>query len=383
MNNLPTPDTLSQSHSDRLKQQIAKEISQKGPIPFSRYMELALYAPGLGYYSAGARKFGEAGDFVTAPELSPLFSHCLARQCAQILKQIKTPSILEFGAGSGIMALEILKELERQQQLPHRYYILEVSADLRERQQTLFKEKAPQYLPRLEWLDQLPKNPIKGVILANEVLDAMPIHKFKIENGIKEFYVDYKNEQFVWEIKSPSDARLEKAIKQLDINLNEPYESEINLFLPAWIKSLSDSLEQGLVLLIDYGFPRYEYYHPDRTMGTIMCHYRHRAHEDPLILQGIQDITAHVDFTAIAEAAVDAGFTVEGFTHQAAFLLNCGISTAVETIDNELDHYNRAQQIKRLTLPSEMGELFKVIALTKGIEEELLGFAMMDQLARL
>lgn len=383
VNRLPSPDTLAQAYSDRLTTQIAEEIRQLGPIPFERYMSLALYSPGLGYYSAGSQKLGTSGDFVTAPEISPLFSQCVARQCAQVLSELSSGNIFELGAGSGKMALDVLHALENEGMLPEHYYILEVSADLHDRQRRLFQEKAPQYLSRVTWLDRLPPHPMDGIIIANEVMDALPIHKFKIENTIKEYYVDFMDDHFVWHVDEPSAAELVERIDRLDIAFKSGYESEINLQLPSWIRSLSNCLQRGLILLMDYGFPRHEYYHPDRCQGTIMCHYRHRAHSDPLVLTGLQDITAHVDFTDVAESAKQNNLDVVGFTHQAAFLLNCGLIDLVPPTEDVVIAFRTAQEIKRLTLPSEMGELFKMIALVRGIDMPLIGFSDFNQVERL
>ncbi len=383
VNNLPIPDPLLHAHGARVEAHIAEEIRKHGPIPFARYMSLALYAPGLGYYSAGLRKVGTGGDFVTAPELSPLFSRCVAKQCLQVLADLPSGDILELGAGTGAMALSLLQELETHGVLPEHYFILEVSADFRERQQQLFQEKASRFLDRVRWLDRLPEQPIQGVIIGNEVVDAMPVHKFKIESGIKEFYVDYRDGKFVWELSEPSSSELVAKIKEWEVQFPENYESEINLWVQPWIASLSDALQKGLILLIDYGFPRHEYYHADRNQGTLMCHYQHRAHSDPLILTGLQDITAHVDFSNVAEAAAHQGLSVAGYTHQAAFLLNCGLLDFIQKSENPADHYRVAQEIKRLTLPSEMGELFKVIALTRGVDRDLIGFSSMNQVERL
>ncbi|MFK3616069.1 class I SAM-dependent methyltransferase [Coxiella burnetii] len=381
-NDLPYPDPIANAHSEQLRLHIVREIAENGPLTFARYMQLALYAPGLGYYSAGSRKFGAAGDFVTAPEISSLFSQCVARQCQQILIDLNGGDILELGAGSGRMAADILRELQHTGCLPHNYFILEISADLRDRQEKFIKNEIPELSHRVKWLNRLPSPHFKGVILGNEVIDAMPVHKFKIDNGIKEVYVNWKNEQFVWEIGEPS-AALSDYIKNLTIHFPEGYESEVNLLLKGWIASLADILQEGLILLIDYGFPRHEYYHTDRDRGTIACHYRHHSHFDPLILTGIQDITAHVDFTAIAEAAAKQGLAVEGFTHQAGFLLNCGIATLMPQVEDVAEHYRIAQEIKKLTLPGEMGELFKAIALTRNYRQSLLGFIRMNQVERL
>lgn len=381
---LPIPVTAAKSQCEKVSQYIRDEITSEGPIPFSRFMHLALYTPGLGYYSAGSQKFGEAGDFVTAPEISSLFSRCLARQCQAILSEMGEGNILELGAGSGVMALHLLEELQKQDCLPKQYYILEVSAELKDRQQSLFKNTQPSLLDRITWLDRLPSTPFQGIILGNEVIDAMPVSRFIFSEGLKEFYVDYdknKNE-FFWQLGNPSEDLISK-VNALDIAFPENYESEINLSLESWLRALNECLEKGAMLFIDYGYPRREYYHPDRSMGTLMCYFRHRRHSNPLIYPGIQDITAHVDFTAIAEAASHHQLNVAGFTHQASFLMNCGITDYLNDIDNDIEHFQLTQQIKKLVMPNEMGELFKVIALTKNHETTLLGFTHNNQLARL
>lgn len=377
-------DSIAQIHSDRLKLKILEEITRQGPLTFARYMNLALYSPGLGYYSAGAYKFGVSGDFVTAPEISPLFSECIGRQCYQILQDLNGGNILELGAGTGMMAVGILKELKNNQCLPHCYYILEVSADLRDRQKTFLRKELPELVDSIIWINQLPTNFV-GIIVGNEVIDALPVHKFKIVNNvIKEIYVDNEKEEFVWKTNDPSSFYLIQQIKNLGINFPTDYESEINLLLRPWIASLADALKQGLILLIDYGFPRHEYYHPNRNRGTIASHYRHYSHFDPLILPGIQDISVHVDFTAVAEAAAACHqLSVAGFIHQAGFLLNCGLTSCMTSLKNVVEHYQIAQQIKKLTLPSEMGELFKVIALTRNYHSSLLGFSNGNQISRL
>ena len=381
--NFPFPDPISKLHSNRLKSKILEAIIQQGPLTFELYMHLALYSPGLGYYSAGAHKFGEVGDFITAPEISPIFSQCVARQCYQILQDLNGGDILEFGAGTGIMAADILKELKGNQCLPNRYFILEVSADLQERQKIRLQKEVPELFNRIIWLNQLPTDFV-GVIVGNEIIDALSTHKFRIENNIiKEMYVDCKGEEFLWKIADPSSPDLIQKIKNLEIDFPDDYESEINLLLTPWIVSLAAILKKGLILLIDYGFPRHEYYHPDRNRGTIACHYRHHSHFDPLILPGIQDITSHVDFTAVAEVAARNQLIVAGFIHQAGFLLNCGIISFTTLPKNVVEHYQITQQIKKLTFPSEMGELFKVIALTRNYDSILLGFTSGNQIARL
>lgn len=376
---LPAPSPLAKTQSERLSAKIAQEIKRRGPLPFSEFMQRALYEPGLGYYSAGAKKFGAEGDFVTAPEISPLFSRCLANQCSEILKAIPDSAILEFGAGTGAMAKEILLFLAAQHNLPEKYYILELSADLRNRQQALLGALESSLFNRVQWLDHLPAS-FSGVVLANEVLDAMPASKFFVDQEIREFYVDYKDNIFCWELGPPQNSLLIEAVQSLEIS--GPYESEINLFLKPWFKSLSEVLEKAVVLIIDYGFPAREYYHPDRNRGTIMCHYQHRAHDNPLINVGIQDITAHVDFTAVAGAAYDNGFSIEGFVNQATFLINCGLMEFFPK-ESALSQYRVSQEIQKLISPSEMGELFKVMAVTKNFSADLCGFSQMNRLERL
>lgn len=379
---LPIPNDEAKQLSDQLLSLIKTEIQHSGPISFSRFMDLALYVPTFGYYRNTLKKFGQAGDFVTAPEISPLFSRCLANQCAEILK-ITGGDIVEFGAGSGIMAADILQALSEQTQLPEHYYILEVSGFLKSLQREMIQKKAPHCLERVVWLDALPHHPIKGVVLANEVLDAMPVHQFVCNNGIKECGVTIKDNALAHCILEKENALLHTAIEKYEINFSDGYTSEINLHLPGWISALSDFLSRGLVLIMDYGFPRAEYYHPDRSMGTLMAHYQHHAHSDVLLYPGIQDITAHVDFTAVAESAADAGFDIVGFTHQAAFLMNCGLLSLVSEKTDEQKRFSQNQAILKLTSPSEMGELFKVMGLAKNLDMDFMGFQMMNHIERL
>lgn len=395
---LPVPDADAIAHSQQLIELIRHEMGQSGgAISFARYMELALMAPGLGYYSAGSRKFGEQGDFVTAPEISPLFSRCVARQCVQVLNGLREADdrnapqavdILEFGAGTGVMAADVLLELEQQQSLPDHYYILELSADLRQRQHDTLTARASHLLQRVYWLDALPDQPLRGVILANEVLDAMPVHRIHIKAGVaQEYFVGWKDEQFVWQLHQIGHPALQQRLEALTQTVNE-YTTEVNLAMEAWLRSLATVLAQGLVLLIDYGFPRAEYYHPQRSEGTLMCHYRHRAHADPFVYPGLQDITAHVDFTAVAEAAVESGFDLAGFTPQGHFLLSCGLTDMLADLaePESTTYLALVQQVRTLTSPEQMGELFKVMALGKSLEPldiGLLGFGFRDQRSRL
>ncbi len=389
---LPIPSDDLQAHSQRLVSRIREDIDANGGlVTFAHYMQLALYAPGLGYYSAGSRKFGVGGDFVTAPEISPLFSICLARNCAQVLNQVTDGNILELGAGSGVMACDVLLELEASRCLPRKYLILEVSADLRARQGALVKERIPHLAERVEWLDRLPESGFCGVVLGNEVLDAMPVHRFCISQaGLKESNVGWQDDHFFFNDtplpNGPIAARIEAIKTELgDDTLYPGYCSEVNLAAEAWLTGLAHGLERGAIILVDYGFPRREYYHRDRKSGTIMCHYRHRSHPDPLILPGLQDITAHVEFTAVAEAGHSAGLSILGYTTQAYFLLASGLDALLARSDpNEVKrHLEITQQVKKLTLPNEMGELFKVIALGKGLDAPLMGFSLFDQRGRL
>lgn len=377
---LPIPDTAALAHEQKVSEHVrAAIIAAGGQISFAEFMQLVLYAPSLGYYNNGTYKLGKGGDFTTAPEISPLFSRTLARQCQQVLTAVSSGEILELGAGSGIMAADILLELEQQQCLPQRYAILDVSADLRQRQQQTLLTRCPHLLSKVTWLDALPVRPINGVILANEVVDAMPVHKFHYTpEGLEEFYVRQEADQFYWHTDAVNSTRLTAHINALD-NLACPYISEINLDLDAWIASIAATLQQGIILIVDYGFPQAEYYHPQRSQGTLMCHYQQRAHTNPLILLGLQDITAHVDFSALAHCASKHDLTVAGYTSQAAFLLACGIHEMMSDIADTQQYWQDSNAIKKLTLPSEMGELFKVMALTKDLSIPLRGFSWQDR----
>ena len=379
MPSLPPPSPEAQAHSKQLCDMIHRDITlQGGWIPFSRFMELALYAPGLGYYSAGAHKLGAVGDFITAPEISPLFGRTLARQIAEIMAQ-STPHIIELGAGSGKLAMDILSELEQQGNLPERYDILEVSADLRQRQQALLQSCLPHLMSRVHWLDALPDH-ISGVLIANEVLDALPVHLVRwTDTRIVERGVASEEYNFAWQERLPQIPVLRQVAQQ--ISVPDDTLSEISLAARGLVGSLSERLRQGVLLFIDYGFGAREYYHPQRTRGTLMCHYRHHTHDDPFFSPGLQDITAHVDFTAVAESAIDKGLHLYGYTTQASFLINCGITDLLADSDPESmrDHAPLSAQLQKLTSPAEMGDLFKVIALGKGVETMLRGFVTGDK----
>src|SRR5574340_314495 len=381
---LPAPDTEAAEHSRGLCEAIRRDIAAHcdaeakcGWISFARYMELALYAPGLGYYTAGAHKFGAAGDFVTAPQLSPLFGRTLARQVAQIMAA-SAPHILELGAGSGKLAVDLLGELEKLGSLPDSYAILEVSADLRERQRALLHERLPHLAERVRWLDALPES-FSGAVVANEVLDALPVHLVHWENGTPtERGVSAGANGFIWQERPIGDAALLHAAQR--ISVPDDYVSEICLAARGLVNSLAGCLQRGALLLIDYGFGAREFYHPQRSSGTLMCHYRHHAHGDPFFLPGLQDITAHVNFTDVAECGIDAGLELLGYTSQAFFLLNCGITDLMQDTspENLRDYLPLSAQLQKLTSPAEMGELFKVMALGRGMAEPLCGFARGD-----
>lgn len=392
---LLAPTGAALVHHQLLVDLVQQEIATAGGrITFAHFMHLALYAPGLGYYVAGQKKFGRDGDFITAPELSPLFSRCLARQCQQILAALPDGRILEFGAGSGIMAANLLAELERSGQLPERYEIIELSPELQQRQFETIKQKIPHLIARCHWLTQLPDKGWNGIILANEVLDAMPVHAVTFDTkGNWERYVGADQNGFAWQLGPLSNAALESEAARLRAQFGaawpSAYETEISLMGPAWVHSVAEILGQGSIFALDYGFPEHEYYLTDRAQGTLMCHYQHLAHTDPFTHVGLQDITAHVDFTLIGNAALEAGLSVDGFTTQAYFLLGCGLGDMLSLAqqDGERAYFSATTQAKILTLPSEMGELFKVIALTKdlppSLEGPLIGFSTYDQRRRL
>jgi len=375
---LPAPDADALAHSNACASHIRAAIAAAGGwLPFSRYMELALYAPGLGYYSAGARKLGAEGDFTTAPELSPLFGRVLARQVSELFETLPH-DILEVGAGSGALAASLLEELERLGALPERYLILELSADLRQRERDTLAARVPHLVERVAWLNQLPPS-FSGVVLGNEVLDAMPVEVFRTTTGgIEQAGVASEGDAFAWSFR-PAPAELASLVAPL--NLAPGYQSEIALAAPAFIASLAAIMDKAAAIFIDYGFPRHEYYHPQRTTGTLMCHYRHRAHDDPFFLPGLQDITAHVDFSATAAAAASNGLEVLGYANQAQFLINCGITDVLGETDpgDTARYFAQAGAAQKLLSPAEMGELFKVIALGRGIDAPLRGFSSGDK----
>jgi SAM-dependent MidA family methyltransferase len=371
---LPQPSPDEFDHGERLAARIRAEIHRAGgAIDFARYMELALYAPGLGYYSAGAAKFGAAGDFVTAPELGFVFARCLARAVAPVLRETHG-DILELGPGSGALAAELLAELERLDALPARYLLLERSADLRERQRLRIAQACPHLQERCEWLDAPPAEPWRGALIANEVVDALPVRAFVLrEDGLFARAVGVgESGRFEWR-EIPADATLRADVTRVvpDASaLPRPFVSEFCPMLAPWFAEVTRTLEQGSAWLIDYGHSRADYYSPQRSNGTLRCHFRHRAHDDPLILPGLQDITAHVDFDALIEAGAAAGFVLDAHESQAQFLIRHGLeevfADAYANAQDEAARYALAQQVKRLTLPGQMGDVFKVAELHIG-----------------
>lgn len=385
---LPPLNDLERAHSGRVAEHIREFMAAHGGvIGFDAFMRLALYAPGLGYYSAGATKFGGAGDFVTAPEVSSLFSRCLARQVADIL-EVTGGDVLELGAGLGTMAADVLTELAALERLPERYLIMEVSADLAARQRARIGTLPATLARRVEWLERWPAQTMRGVVLANEVLDAMPVARFRLRGTpgaqvVRALGVSDVGRGFAWAETDPPP-ELEHAVSGMLAALPAPlpdgYESEICLAFQPWVASLAAQLEHGVALLIDYGLPRAHLYHPERVTGTLRCHFRHRAHDDPFMNVGLQDITAWVDFTRVAEAADSAGLETLGFATQAAFLIGAGMESLLTTemglAADDIQHRARlAGEARRLMLPGEMGEIFKVIALGRGFHEPLAGFS--------
>jgi SAM-dependent MidA family methyltransferase len=410
---LPSLSPDEERHS-RAAEALIRErlVAAGGWLSFEQFMELALYAPGFGYYSAGSVKIGAGGDFVTAPEVSDLFSRCVARQCADVLAETGG-EILELGAGTGRMAATILQSLAAFGVLPDRYAILEVGADLADRQRTRIQQLPAELRDRVVWLDRLPETPIRGVLLANEVLDALPFKRFVVHGGsLRELGVGLEGDSFVWREKpssSPADASASHSrapaqtsspadasapqhrapdalvaagnalIAGLPSPLPDGYTSEICLRLEPWIASVTQCLEQGMLLLFDYGLPRAHYYHPQRTDGTLRCYFKQRAHDDPFTNIAVQDITAWVDFTRVGEAALNADLEVAGFATQAAFLLGTGIEAlTAEHTDDVAHHARLAGEARRLLLPGEMGESFKVMALCRNLQQPLRGFAHQD-----
>jgi SAM-dependent MidA family methyltransferase len=394
---LPPLSPDEQQHSAAVAAMLREAIVAAGGwLSFERYMELALYAPGLGYYSAGSAKIGSGGDFVTAPEISDLFSRCVARQCAEVLS-VTGGEILELGAGTGRMAATVLESLAAEGVLPERYSILEVSADLAQRQRERLRSLPDSLRERVVWLERLPERPIRGVVLANEVLDALPCRRFVVASeadegsaatpgrtplsSVLELGVALDGDAFISRARAPDStlgAACEALMRELPQPLPHGYSSEVCLRVEPWIASVGECLDRGLIVLFDYGLPRSHYYHPQRVSGTLRCHFKQLAHDDPYVNVGVQDITAWVDFTRVAEAALAAGLDVTGFCTQAAFLLATGIERFAAEADGIVAQTRRAGEARRLLLPGEMGEAFKVMGLTRDYDAAPGGFAVQD-----
>jgi SAM-dependent MidA family methyltransferase len=393
---LPEPAADELAHSDRLLQYLREQIAAHGPMSFAQYMERCLYAPGLGYYSAGKTKFGEAGDFVTAPELGDLFARCVVNAVQPSLAVLGDDAdFLELGGGSGSFAEAALRAFAENDTLPRRYLILEPSADLRDRQrERLHAAVSPEIFARVAWIDRPPEESWRGVLFANEVIDALPTTRFVMGHGeVYEEHVALDGYGRLVRIDRPADALVAGAVRHVERDLGRDFEdgyrSEILPQLPYWIQAIAGSLDAGLMLFIDYGYVRREFYLPERQDGTLMAHYRHRAHSDPLYLPGLNDLTASVDFTALAEAGNSAGFGVAAYLPQAQFLIAAGLQQvferAYERADDEAARYRLAQQVKKLTLPDQMGERFQAMLLARGLSvlpapEELLAADQGDRL---
>ena len=401
---LPPPDAVALEHVRRLEDVVRGRLAD-GPLGFADYMNVALYEPGLGYYMAGASKFGASGDFVTAPELGPLFGRALGVQCREVLDRLgadgESPAILELGAGTGALAESLVGALGDVDGLV--YLILEPSAELAHRQRARLEAAlAPDAFARVRWLERLPEG-FAGVVVANEVVDALPVERFvKTGDGpgecVRVEVVEVDPDEAGSDAASgfedafgaaPPD--LVEALARVEADLPAPlpagYASELNRFAAPWVRALAAGLRRGVVLIVDYGYPRHEYYLPERTRGTLVCHYRHRVHDDPYRWPGLQDITAHVDFTALAEAAIEAGLELSGYASQSAFLLGCDLTGLAEVerkrLDREVDRIALANSVKTLTLPGEMGERFQVAAFSRDYDPPLRGFALQDLAHRL
>lgn len=399
LNSLPEPDSDSAAHSEKVHQCVLNKISVNGGISFTDFMQTVLYEPALGYYSAGSTKLGAQGDFITAPEISSLFSKSIAQAIIPALDELANCNILEVGAGSGKMAADILAHLDSLNKLPEHYYILELSADLRLRQQQWLKQNQPNFFKRVVWLDSIPEN-LTAVVLANELLDAMPVVRFRKESdGVSIERVTSVNNEFQFSYLDCEDGtsnvinqRVIERVKKIEnenAELNEGFKSEINFNAEDWLQSLAENLSSAVIILIDYGYPQHEYYHEQRNNGSLTCFYRHRQHNNPFVYPGLQDLTAHIDFTAIADAAINAGLSVIGYTTQANFLFGAGIAQlaedSVDIKETEISEpktiiaqIELANKIKKLTMPYEMGEIVKVIGFSKNCNVKLAAFSFND-----
>jgi SAM-dependent MidA family methyltransferase len=378
---VPLSET-EQNHEARVRAHIVDAIDAAGGwLPFDRFMAAALYAPGLGYYAAGAHKLGVGGDFVTAPELSPVFGRCLGSECGRILRALDGGDILEIGAGTGALAEQVMHTLAEADALPAHYWILETSPDLRQRQHSRLDRLPPEWRSRIAWLDAPPAAAFRGVILANEVIDALPIARIRgSTTGLQEVGV-VREGATLRDASRPVSAAVRACVQQRGISLAAEQDAEVCCLLSDWVDEVTRSLSRGVALFIDYGDVRSRLYAADRAHGTLVAFHRHRIHNDPYIHLGLQDLTAWVDFTAVAEAGAAAGFEVAGYTTQSCFLLGCGFERHLAAYKAQLDADHEplaARAALRLVLPHDMGERFKCIALSRDYEFELAGFSVRD-----
>ena len=366
---------------------IAHEISENnGKISFAHFMGKALYEPRLGYYTANKYKIGHQGDFTTAPMISSLFSDTFAHQFAQILPKLgEDASIVEFGAGTGQFAVDCLSYLKMLGCLPKAYYIVELSSDLKAQQQQLLKQKLPQYFEHVYWLDALPQQQLNAIVFANEVMDAMPVERFIYDNDrFYQLMVGIEHEVFVYDRQIIKQQALHEACQALMFKSNEipqPYCSEINLWIKPWIKSIAQCLNKGVIFLCDYGYSQALYYHTARVEGTLQCYYQHHIHSNPLIYVGVQDITAHVNFSVVADAAIKAGFELDGFSTQGNFLIASGITEIYQQKcikANKTEEMVLSQQVKQLTLATDLAENFKVMSLSYNYNDTIDAFDNID-----
>jgi SAM-dependent MidA family methyltransferase len=381
---MPQIDSSLKQHSLALQNIIKERIEHENNISFAQFMQMALYQPGYGYYSSGTHKFGKEGDFVTSPELGSLFAQCMAQQFQQVLSQIESPVILELGAGTGQFCYDCLLALDDMHCLPKTYTILEVSADLQQRQKDKIKT-LPKHLSSLvEWIQQPLEQPFNGVIFANEVIDALAVEVFRVENLHYQQMCVTWNDDIDHGFKEKWQAMPDNLAQQLEakeLTLSDGYVSEFVPNLSAWLKTITENLKQGVVLLVDYGYERSAYYHPQRNQGTLICFSQHQANFNYFENVGIQDMTAFVDFTAVAEAADDCRLDVDGYTTQAHFLMSLGIEQKLGDSENDYtNYYKNTTEMKKLVMPNEMGEKFKVIAFSKNFEQALMGFNFSNQL---
>ena len=376
---LPTPDDASLNHSSIVLEELNKKINtNQGWINFADFMQFILYEPGLGYYSSGTRKIGVGGDFTTAPEISNLFGRCLANCVIKILKSCPKQMILEIGGGSGQLAFDILTQLDNRGFVPDQYYILEISADLKDRQQRFLAKLPNNLLEKVIWLDSLPENLITGVILGNEVLDAMPCRRFRIQDeDVHEIGISCTNQRLIEKDKL-ADEDIKNSVHKIEKELNRRFTngfvSEIRPDYRNWFSTISSSLVSGAIVFIDYGYSRGEYYSADRSTGTLVCHYQNMAHYDPLFLPGVQDLSAWVDFSLVADNGLEHGCKVETYTSHRDFLLSTGILELVDQISDQNQRFKINHAVKQLLLPSQMGDRFKFMLLSKScmIEESFM-----------